>query len=95
MAAMAFGVDFAVPSMWAFNQDVGGEFAGSILGWGNMWGNLGAAASPPLLVYVSEKYDWNTMFFFCGAVMALGSIICLFMDAEEKVVTSDSMIEED
>ena len=94
MAAMAFGVDFAVPSMWAFNQDIGGEFAGSILGWGNMWGNLGAAASPMLLIHISEKYDWNTMFFLCGAVMALGSIICLLMDAEEKVVSSDSMIEE-
>ena len=43
---------------------------------------------------ISEKYDWNTMFLFCGAVMALGSIICLFMDAEEKVVARDSMIEE-
>jgi len=93
MATMAFGVDFAVPSMWAFNQDVGGEFAGSILGWGNMWGNLGAAASPPLLVHISEKYGWNTMFFFCGAVMALGAIICLLMDAEEKVVARDSMTE--
>jgi len=93
MAAMAFGVDFAVPSMWAFNQDIGGDFAGSILGWGNMWGNLGAAASPPLLVYISETYDWNTMFLFCGAVMAVGSALCLLMDAEEKVVATPPVTE--
>ena len=93
MAAMAFGVDFAVPSMWAFNQDIGGDFAGSILGWGNMWGNLGAAASPPLLVYISETYDWNTMFYVCGAVMAVGSALCLLMDAEEKVVATPSVTE--
>ena len=93
MAAMAFGVDFAVPSMWAFNQDIGGDFAGSILGWGNMWGNLGAAASPPLLVYISETYDWNTMFYVCGAVMAVGSALCLLMDAEEKVIATRPVTE--
>ena len=93
MAAMAFGVDFAVPSMWAFNQDIGGDFAGSILGWGNMWGNLGAAASPPLLVYISETYDWNTMFYVCGAVMAVGSALCLLMDAEEKVIATPPVTE--
>ena len=80
--------------MWAFNQDIGGDFAGSILGWGNMWGNLGAAASPPLLVYISETYDWNTMFYVCGAVMAVGSALCLLMDAEEKVIATPPVTEE-
>lgn len=89
IATMAFGVDFAVPAMWAFNQDIGGEYAGSILGWGNMWGNLGGAVSPILLVYISETYSWNTMFYFCAIVMAVAALVCLFIDAEEQISISD------
>lgn len=41
-----FFVDLGVSATWAFCQDVGGRHVGSVLGWGNMWGNFGAAVAP-------------------------------------------------
>ncbi len=49
---VAFATDFGTPAMWAFTQDVGGRYVGSVLGWGNMWGNLGAAVTPPVLIWI-------------------------------------------
>ena len=49
LTMMAFLVDLGIPSIWAFAQDVGGRHVGAALGWGNMWGNFGAAASPVAL----------------------------------------------
>jgi len=43
-----FSVDLGVSAVWAFMQDVGGKYVGAILGWGNMWGNVGAAVAPHL-----------------------------------------------
>ena len=36
------------------------SYVGSVLGWGNMWGNLGAAVTPPLLIWiVSSSAEWE------------------------------------
>ena len=49
LCLMAFSVDMGNPAVWAYAQDVGGKYTGSVLGWANMWGNLGAASAP--LIY--------------------------------------------
>ena len=49
MAVMAVTTDIAVPTVWAFSQDIGGRHAGAALGFSNMWGNMGAALSPVVL----------------------------------------------
>ena len=43
VACVAFATDLGTPALWAYVQDAGGRYVGSVLGWGNMWGNLGAA----------------------------------------------------
>ena len=55
LRVMAFLVDLGIPSIWAFAQDVGGRHVGAALGWGNMWGNLGAAASPVALQIIRDQ----------------------------------------
>src|SRR5207248_2062891 len=59
LAVVAFLVDLSNPSIWAFNQDVGGARVGAAAGWGNMWGNFGAASSPVLLGAVSTRLGWS------------------------------------
>ncbi len=46
---IAFVTDLSVPSIWAYMQDVGGKNTAAFFGWGNMWGNLGAATTPLLV----------------------------------------------
>lgn len=90
LAIMAFLVDLGVPSIWAFAQDVGGRNVGAALGWGNMWGNFGAAVSPVMLQFVHAEFGWDAAFavcagcFVCGVVTALNLNATIPVSAEEQ-----------
>ena len=96
LGTVAFFSDLGVPAIWAFNMDVGGRNVGFILGWGNMWGNLGAALSPIALNQVVAHflktsgdvgYAWDAVFVICGGVFFLVGIASLGVDATKRVAT--------
>lgn len=90
LGAMAFLVDMHNPTIWSFAQDVGGRHVGTALGWGNMWGNLGAALSPVLLARISEAYGWNAVFNICGISFAIAAVCGLLLDARKPVDPVDA-----
>lgn len=85
LGAMAFLVDMHNPSIWSFAQDVGGKNVGAALGWGNMWGNLGAAVSPVLLTQIRLLAGWNAAFVCCGFAFAAAAVCGLMLDATRPV----------
>jgi sugar phosphate permease len=94
LGAVAFFSDLGVPAIWAFNMDVAGRNVGFILGWGNMWGNLGAAVSPLVLneivMYLradgaSFEAAWDAVFLICGIVFFLVGIACLGINATSRI----------
>ncbi|HXT58622.1 MAG TPA: MFS transporter [Pirellulales bacterium] len=96
-AMVAFATDLGVAGTWAFMQDVGGKYVGAILGWGNMWGNLGAAVSPPLLNWVSAgtgpaglaTRNWNIAFAVCAAGFIVSGLASLGINAAEPVAPNN------
>ncbi|MBX3438457.1 MAG: MFS transporter, partial [Planctomycetaceae bacterium] len=92
-SVVAFSTDFGTPSMWAFTQDVGGRYVGSVLGWGNMWGNLGAAVTPPFLIWViGATENWNYAFVTCAAAFLLSGLFALGIDARVPIVVDDDLL---
>jgi ACS family glucarate transporter-like MFS transporter len=85
LGVMAFLVDLHNPSVWSFAQDVGGRNVGAALGWGNMWGNLGAAASPHVLGNVARAAGWDAAFFLCGGVFVAAAACGFLLDAGKPV----------
>jgi MFS family permease len=91
-ATAAFGVaaiatDLGTPALWAFNQDVGGPYAGSVLGWGKMWGNVGAALSPLVLAWViGPAHRWDRGFLACAAAFLAAGVVALGIDARRTLV---------
>lgn len=81
--------DLGVSAVWAYCQDVGGRYTGSILGWGNMWGNLGAAVAPVIYGYLLTMPDggipdlahWNLLFVFLAFSMWLSCACGFLIDA--------------
>jgi ACS family glucarate transporter-like MFS transporter len=63
-------------------QDVGGKNTAAVFGWGNMWGNLGAATTPLVVPFILDAFDtnndWQEIFWFfalgylAAAIAALG-----------------------
>jgi len=81
LSLMAFLVDLAIPCIWAFAQDVGGRHVGAALGWGNMWGNLGAAVSPVVLHLIRKHVSWDAAFLTCAGCFVLAGAMGLSLNA--------------
>jgi sugar phosphate permease len=89
LSFVTLSVDMGTPSLWAFLQDVGGPHVGSVLGWGNMWGNFGAAAATPILGYLAKAYGWNVVFIACAAAFFVSGVAALFVDATIPIAPPD------
>ncbi len=85
LGVMAFLVDLHNPAIWSFAQDVGGKNVGAALGWGNMWGNLGAALSPILLTQIRLAAGWDAAFICCGGAFAVAAVCGFLLDATKPV----------
>ncbi|MCS6976833.1 MAG: MFS transporter [Gemmatales bacterium] len=90
LCLVAVATDLGVPAVWAFKQDVGGRYVGAVLGWGNMWGNLGAAVSPLVLNYVISKLGWQEAFWTCAAGFIVAGLTALGVDARSKILPESS-----
>ncbi|MEX2173653.1 MAG: MFS transporter [Pirellulaceae bacterium] len=85
MIAIAFTIDFGLGATWASYQDIGGRHVASVLGCGNMCGNLGAAYFGGLIGYLADENRWNTVFLLSAGAMALASCGWLFFDASRPI----------
>jgi sugar phosphate permease len=83
---VALATDLGTPAIWAYNQDVGGRYVGSVLGWGNMWGNMGAALSPVVARYVKDQFGWGVMFLVFAAAFLISGVSALGIDASSQIV---------
>ncbi|MCB1231226.1 MAG: MFS transporter [Verrucomicrobiae bacterium] len=86
---VAFVTDMSVPAIWAYMQDVGGRNTAAVFGWGNMWGNFGAATTPLLVPLVLEKWDgngdWHEAFLLFSAGYLLAGLAAVGINANRKV----------
>jgi nitrate/nitrite transporter NarK len=89
MIAIAFTIDFGLGATWASYQDIGGRHVASVLGCGNMCGNLGAAFFGGLIGYLADENRWNTVFFLSAGAMLLASCGWMLFDATQPVVAED------
>ncbi len=87
---VTFFTDLGLPAMWTFMQDVSGRYQAQLFGWGNMWGNFGAAIMPVLFSAVLKAFDTNHDFhegvWLCAAAFVLAGTSALFVNAEKPVV---------
>jgi nitrate/nitrite transporter NarK len=93
LSLVAFSTDAGTGAVWAFKQDVGGRYVGSILGWGNMWGNLGAFFSPMIYDHVlgenPQGEDWNAMFLVCMLAFVMAGLCAFGIDATQPIAPPD------
>ena len=94
LSVMVMGVDLGVPATWAYAQDVGGKYTASILGWANMWGNIGAAVASQIynavLGETPTRGDWSVMFAVCGTAFVLSSLCGLVLDATKPITAGEA-----
>ena len=91
--ALAMFVDMGMPAMWAVIQDISGKHQAQLFGWGNMWGNFGAALQPVLVGWILTRYDTNHDYkegmLFCAGSLMLSIILAFGIDARQPVVKEE------
>ncbi|GDY08684.1 MAG: MFS transporter [Planctomycetota bacterium] len=89
-----FSVDLGQSAFWAYAQDAGGKYVGSVLGWGNMWGNLGAAFGPLLYNYLLGENptvaEWNNLFWLGLIAFVFAGIATFGLDASKPVFVEET-----
>ncbi|MGG1368154.1 MFS transporter [Priestia megaterium] len=65
---------FPVVTSWAVAVDLGNEYSGSVSGWMNLWGNIGAFLSPILCGWLAQTVGWEgaLLFSILPIVIAIG-----------------------
>jgi MFS family permease len=90
LALVALSTDLGTAAVWAFTQDVGGRHVGSVLGWGNMWGNFGAWLSPIVLTWIQKDKGWDAVFLACAGAYLLSGIAAVGVDATIPIEPPDA-----
>ena len=94
LAVVMFFCDLGIPAAWAFAQDVGGRSVGAVLGWSNMVGNLGAAATPFIYTAFNKWFDTPTTMegtLYAGMVgFLVAGVSALGIDASKPLVPEES-----
>ena len=82
--------DLGTASVWALMQDIGGKHVGSVLGWGNMWGSVGAACSAVVLNRLIEgPGGWEAAFVACAVAFLLSGVTALGVDATVPIMKTE------
>jgi ACS family glucarate transporter-like MFS transporter len=53
-----------VVTSWAVANDLGNEYSGSVSGWMNLWGNIGAFLSPIFCGWLAQNFGWDATMLF-------------------------------
>lgn len=69
---------FAAPTFWATSIDLTPQFAGSLSGLMNMFGNLGGWLSPIVTAYIAIRLGWAQAL-LVAALVTIGSGLCFIL----------------
>jgi ACS family glucarate transporter-like MFS transporter len=78
--------DLGLPAIWAYSLDVGGRYAGAVLGWGNMIGNIGAFVGPNIVSPFVAVKDWDAVFLICAVAFIISGLAGFFIDARQVIL---------
>ncbi|HEX3313687.1 MAG TPA: MFS transporter, partial [Gemmataceae bacterium] len=89
LCAASFSKDLAMSVSWATCLDVGHRYSGSVSGFMNMVGNLGAAVASPLVAYLARgdgAGGWNAALVVSAASLAMAASAWLLIDPTRTIV---------
>jgi MFS family permease len=82
IALASFFNDLVMPHAWASAMDIGGQYAGTVSGAMNFWGNVGGGLGPLMIGYMLSwtNNNWNFTFYVSAAIYFIGSVFWLLLD---------------
>ena len=88
-----FLLELAVGVSWAVAMDVGPEYAGSVSGVMNMYGNMGGTLASIAVGYMVLHLNWQIPFLVAAGLCLLGALLFLRIDPTERIFDKPSPVE--
>ncbi len=85
MLLIGFTIEFGLGASWAVYQDIAGQNVASVLGIGNMCGNLAAAVFAWLIGFLAKDGNWQTVFYISAGAMLMNSLFWFFFDSSRPI----------
>jgi sugar phosphate permease len=82
-----FALESTVGVSWAITLDIGGDSAGSVSSVMNTCGNFGGAIGSALSAYLVVLYGWNAPFLVMAGLSAVGTVLYLRINANQRLST--------
>jgi MFS transporter, ACS family, glucarate transporter len=92
LVVTSFLGDFALGAGWATYQDIGGRYAGTVLGWTNMCGNIGAALAVSVIGRLVDNYGWSATFAMSSTAYLIGALGWLWVDPGVQIRVANAQI---
>ena len=71
---------------WSSVITMGGQFAGSVSGWMNFWGNVGGVLAPTVTAWIATTYGWQAAMVATAVTGAAGAVAWLFVKPDKAIV---------
>jgi MFS transporter, ACS family, glucarate transporter len=80
-------------SFWSLTADIAGPSSGSVSGFMNMGGQVGAAITASLTPWIATRYGWTASFLVAAALCAVGAAAWLVVDPQNYLFPSPTSTE--
>ena len=84
------GMGISMGMSWAAANDIGRNFAGTVSGWMNLWGNIGALVSPFLAGAVVTSLGWSMTFQLLIVPAVIAVILWFFVSPDKPLIKDES-----
>lgn len=86
------GIGLSMGMSWAAATDIGRNFSGTVSGWMNLWGNIGALLSPFLSGILADRIGWNNTLMLLIIPVAFAIIMWFFVKPDQPLVEDKQAI---
>jgi len=91
LVVASFLGDLGLGPLWCTYQDLGGPYAGTVLGIGNMCGNIGAAMAVSFVPRFAEANGWSACFLVSVAAYAIGAATWLVIEPRRPLYRAKAL----
>ncbi|MDU6732306.1 MAG: MFS transporter, partial [Staphylococcus epidermidis] len=86
------GVGISMGMSWAAATDLGRNFSGTVSGWMNLWGNVGALISPLLAGIVVDHLGWSMTLQLLIVPAIIAAILWFFVKPDKPLIVSEEHV---
>ncbi|WP_105995419.1 MFS transporter [Staphylococcus agnetis] len=84
------GVGLSMVMSWASATDIGRNFSGTVSGWMNLWGNIGAMLSPIVAAVLADSIGWKSTLLSMLILVVIAIILWFFVKPDQPLVQDEA-----